>query len=56
MASAIEEIAKRNRAKISAANANRARNWGWDKSVSCYTHDMSPSGDIDAGRSRALTR
>lgn len=55
MASAIEEIAKRDRAKISAANASRALNWGWDKSVSYYTHDMSPSVDIDAGRSRALS-
>jgi glycosyltransferase involved in cell wall biosynthesis len=44
MASAIEEMSKRDRAKICAANANHARNWGWDKSVSCYTHDMSPSG------------
>ena len=42
MAAAIGEIAKRDRAEISAANASCALSWGWDKSVVCYSQASHP--------------
>ena len=56
MATAIEEIAQLDRAEISASNSSRALNWGWDKSVSWYTHGVNASMDVDVRRRCALTR
>ena len=41
MGAAIREIAQRDISVISAANVARALDWGWDKSVPCYTRGMA---------------
>lgn len=47
MAAAIREIGARDRSEISATNASRALDWGWDKSVSCYTQAFHAGVHID---------
>lgn len=40
MAAAIRDVARQDVSVIGAANATRALDWGWDKSVTCYTQGI----------------